>query len=458
MGKKRKGERSPSPMPVPDRPSQCHFFLKKKNRYCSLPAARERKYCGEHSVYEEGCVGRIPCPLDPKHTVDKLELERHLAVCNSRPKPRKPYFSENINVGRLPLVEGPREKSGKTARERLLELPPPAFQKLAEKIRQKIDKYVSKDIETVVLTHPVLRERLETTRDGKHALQQASLLGHLESAGLLQRGNAYVELGAGAGDVSHFVYKAVGDPCKLVLVDRRNYRRKMEVPLKNTSDAQTSILRVSMDIKDLDLTKMSEISGCQVVGISKHLCGVATDLGLRCLAPLINAQQRNLEQADDITPGTLRGILIALCCHQICKFGTYVGCSVPEIASEDGSRVFDLDADEFAMLCVLSTWAVCGPAVPPRNSTTEISEEKSDNEEGDDDEDHVNVGDDSGPDGEHWSGMTEDERQTFGRQCKRLLDAGRVLYLQMLGIKARLVHYVLPETSLENCALLAVID
>ena len=44
---------------------------------------------------------------------------------------------------------------------------------------------------------------------------------------------------------------------------------------------------------------------------------------------------------------------------------------------------------------------------------------------------------------------------TYFSQCKRLLDAGRVAYLQSLpGFDAKLVHYIGEEVSPENCMLL----
>ena len=48
------------------------------------------------------------------------------------------------------------------------------------------------------------------------------------------------------------------------------------------------------------------------------------------------------------------------------------------------------------------------------------------------------------------------EREDIGRQCKRLIDIGRMAYLEGLGFKPRLVYYVDRELSLENIALVAI--
>ena len=53
-------------------------------------------------------------------------------------------------------------------------------------------------------------------------------------------------------------------------------------------------------------------------------------------------------------------------------------------------------------------------------------------------------------------GLSRGERQTLGRLCKRLLDAGRAQWLRRAtGLNARLVYYCLEADSPENCLLLA---
>lgn len=73
--KRRKKEQRPQP-PPPTRPGQCHFFIKRKQRYCSLSARTATHFCGEHLALappevqaqafgSDGKRHRIPCPLDP---------------------------------------------------------------------------------------------------------------------------------------------------------------------------------------------------------------------------------------------------------------------------------------------------------------------------------------------------------------------------------------------------------
>ena len=53
-----------------------------------------------------------------------------------------------------------------------------------------------------------------------------------------------------------------------------------------------------------------------MIGVSKHLCGAATDLALRCLQTF---------SASGNAKGKIETILIALCCHHRCDWNIYVG-------------------------------------------------------------------------------------------------------------------------------------
>ena len=53
-------------------------------------------------------------------------------------------------------------------------------------------------------------------------------------------------------------------------------------------------------------------------------------------------------------------------------------------------------------------------------------------------------------------GLDVQQREDIGRQCKRLIDIGRLMYLERLGFKGHLVYYIDRELSLENVAMVAV--
>jgi tRNA:m4X modification enzyme len=52
--------------PLPTRECQCHFFVKRKRRYCTLKARKGKCFCGEHAIFEDHASEdpRVPCPLD----------------------------------------------------------------------------------------------------------------------------------------------------------------------------------------------------------------------------------------------------------------------------------------------------------------------------------------------------------------------------------------------------------
>lgn len=52
--------------------------------------------------------------------------------------------------------------------------------------------------------------------------------------------------------------------------------------------------------------------------------------------------------------------------------------------------------------------------------------------------------------------LTVEERKEIGCLCKRLIDHGRIEYLQQRGYKAALQYYTEPAVSLENVLLTAV--
>uniref|UniRef100_A0A8D0FSM3 tRNA:m(4)X modification enzyme TRM13 n=1 Tax=Strix occidentalis caurina TaxID=311401 RepID=A0A8D0FSM3_STROC len=89
-------------------PGRCAYFVERKKRFCKMIPAPGRRFCGEHGQQEqENDRKRIPCPLDPKHTVYEDQLQKHLKKCNSREKPKPVYFVQDINAGLKDVAEIP---------------------------------------------------------------------------------------------------------------------------------------------------------------------------------------------------------------------------------------------------------------------------------------------------------------------------------------------------------------
>ncbi|KAF9102582.1 tRNA:m(4)X modification enzyme TRM13 [Mortierella sp. GBA35] len=494
------------PPPVPNRPRQCHFLLLSKGKYCSLTTKLGFKFCGEHSMYEatanpsnESATGeepirkRIPCPFDPSHTAWEDDLKAHLFKCNARPKENPAQYSLDINLT-LPAPE--RQATGFEVSEStttgkseiLAKLSQEQLVALIKKIQDLHAKHVP-EIRTLILDHPALDERKKTVKNIKHAHQQASLLGHMKRLNMLNDpATCYVEFGAGRGELSNYLKIAVDDhgTAAFVLVDRTPPRNKFDSAILGLEAIKSLVKRHTMDIKDLVLAEVPElrmdVTATQreppvkellpekkdtlegqekegaakdensvpkeheyvekkpVVAISKHLCGGATDITLKCLT-----NYQKTEAGHTTLPSPVKGILIALCCHQLCQHYMY--------PNQEFLKEIDISPEEFVYLTRMSSWAVC-----VNQTKTDIVDGASTTEKqtiGGDDEHSIVADKELDQLGSNIS-LDFQGRERLGLQCKRLLDIGRVRYLKEHGYDAELVYYVDKETSLENLALMAV--
>ncbi|KAG0174001.1 tRNA:m(4)X modification enzyme TRM13 [Apophysomyces sp. BC1034] len=471
---KLKANATPQP-PPPNKPQQCHFWVARKRRYCSLPAKRTNRYCGEHLTEQQtqGEVGdslRVPCPYDPSHTVFAKDLETHMQTrCNSRPKGPESYHSLNINCT-LPLSKEELEfqqtqHSHKhmrsqpwIARVQLHELPTHELNELITKIQGAYEQQVP-DIKLEILTHETTQTARQAAKFRKHLDQQSSLIGHMAHSGMLKDKQAcFIEFGAGKGELSNHLKIALAEKngeATYVLIDRKNVRKKFDTVLQGQSSTRSTVQRILGDIKDLDLAKVEALldenkNKKKVIALSKHLCGSATDITLKCLMNYVEKEKK----AGNSSP--ISGIIIALCCHQLCRYEMYPN---TKYLNDIG-----LTKTDFDRLCKMSSWAICSRRQPETEATETIRGGASTNQLGteSDEEDldeHAHIVEEVGDADEttgHYSGRDHHDREKIGYQCKRVLDAGRVKYLQEHGFKVELLYYVDPSTSLENCALIAL--
>lgn len=74
-------EAGPNPLP-----GRCNFFVQRKMRHCRMVCLKDKQFCGEHmnETTTDGGRKRIPCPLDPKHTLFEEFLQSHLKKCNAK--------------------------------------------------------------------------------------------------------------------------------------------------------------------------------------------------------------------------------------------------------------------------------------------------------------------------------------------------------------------------------------
>ncbi|CAL8310185.1 unnamed protein product [Lota lota] len=433
---------------------RCGFFVERKRRFCKMIVGSGNLYCGEHANVENGnSRRRIQCPLDPKHTVFEERLAKHLQKCNSREKPKPVYYEQNINAGSgdEETLEDQVALGHRSKAELDFHL---------EKLKEAA-KALGEKLEDSVLSHPVLSEQIDNPNNGdsalKHLKQQASILGNMEEIGLLGPNICFVEFGAGKGKLSHWIHEAVKghqDP-HFLLVERSSTRFKVD---GKHQQADGTFERLQVDIQHLDLGRVPLLmkTGVPLVGVGKHLCGSATDLALRCLFERVSSgdgppSPPGLHPAppshEPAPPGLhpappglhpappsrmdVCGVAIALCCHHRCEWRPYVG---KQFFRENG-----LGASEFAAFQRMSSWATCDGC--PDEQSRDLAH---DGEVESADEDILN------------GVLSAEERGRVGRLCKRLIDQGRVHYLQSKGFITKLKYYTSTQITLENVLLTAV--
>ncbi|XP_061860374.1 tRNA:m(4)X modification enzyme TRM13 homolog isoform X3 [Colius striatus] len=460
-----------APQPQPGR---CGFFVQRKKRFCRMVAAAGRRFCGEHGPQEdENERKRIPCPLDPKHTVYEDQLQKHLRKCNSREKPKPVYFVQDINAGLKDVAETPGKRVPVSS------LSKEELENLIVKLR-KASNGLEHPLREQILSHQALQDALNDPKNGesasKHLKQQASILGNMEKLHLLGPGRCFVEFGAGRGKLSHWVAAALQnvENVHFLLVERATTRFKVDGKHKRRDSA---FERLQVDIQHLCLNKVPSLEKKKlpVVGVGKHLCGAATDLALRCLvesyaaccdgeseepapkrcrsaetevAPNTSADQ---ESRDDCKP--VAGIVIALCCHHKCDWTHYVG---REFFTSVG-----LGPVEFHYFQRMSSWATCGmreaPApAPARDEGEEETHDTADEQPGSEAESGSGALQGYGSGQADPQALSVEERKEIGQLCKLLIDHGRLQYLEQRGYRASLQRYTEPAVSLENVLLTAV--
>ncbi|KAE8981404.1 hypothetical protein PR003_g24562 [Phytophthora rubi] len=448
---------------------RCMFKVVRKNRYCNIARVPGSLFCGNHLPDNDAAVSkksqkfkaathrRVPCPVDASHTVYEFDLAKHVLVCNrvkdADTMKKLPYYDHNINSGTHcsdrssassdaadQEVAAEKEAEDKEHSEpsvqeqqgiidKLLAID---FADLRRRIEAAYDSCVG-ELALEKLYHKCCDQLFEEKKKAgasqsvlRHIEQQASIIGHMEQVKLLQdAGAAFVELGAGRGMLSLALAQMFPDSL-YVLIDRAHTRGKADRFIggdgkgEEAAKDSSTTLRAKIDIRHLNFAGMQEILNKPVVCMSKHLCGVATDLSLRAIVQTLPERESERvvspESAQSSVSSNFQGLAIALCCHHVCAWEDYVN---PAFFQSQGFM-----PEEFQLLTSMTSWTTCGMGL-------------------------------EGDAVKHILGISKDERAVLGRKCKRIIDAGRAAYLKQMKLNTRLVHYCDTKDSLENCLLLA---
>ncbi|XP_074894867.1 tRNA:m(4)X modification enzyme TRM13 homolog isoform X2 [Buteo buteo] len=423
-------------------PGRCAYFVERKKRFCKMTPAPGRRFCGEHGQQEEeNNRKRIPCPLDPKHTVYEDQLQKHLKKCNSREKPKPVYFVQDINAGLKDVAEIPEKQVP------ISSLSKEELENLIIKLK-KASNGLELCLKERILSHQALQEALNDPKNGesafKHLKQQASILGNMEKLHLLGPGRCFVEFGAGRGKLSHWVDVALQnvENVQFLLVERATTRFKVDGKHKRRDSV---FERLQVDIQHLCLNLalrclVESYTACcdgeDEQPAPKHSRTDMTEVAS-------NNSADNEGNKEDCKP--VAGIVIALCCHHKCDWTHYVG--------REFFKSVGLGPVEFHYFQRMSSWATCGL----RETTTKASTSEESEDQTNDMEEHEQTFSKTESGSDTLQGiLTVEERKEIGCLCKLLIDHGRIEYLQQRGYKAVLQYYIESAVSLENVLLTAV--
>ncbi|KAI8130048.1 hypothetical protein FF38_12542 [Lucilia cuprina] len=403
----------------------CAHFVKRKKRYCKMTVAKGKEYCGEHepAVKEDSNdtaldSERIACPLDGKHTVYKKNLRKHLKICNARPTDDQPeYIQKNVNAG----SDNDEPMQDELKNIKLNDLEDEEFYGVIDKVKKLYEKFVENKIQKLECHHKCMDEELAKEEYGKesrkHLVQAGALLGILEKEQQIGNSTSFVEFGAGKGQLAFYLAKLLEkkENSQVVLVDRMSLRHKKDNKIEDRSLVQ----RIRADIADFCIDKLSNLKNTEhCVAVSKHLCGGATDLTLRCI---IQAQEKFTDF-----------IMIALCCHHRCDWRSFVG--------KNFLKEHQISQRQFVIITKMVSWAICGTGMS-RERRKALEEQQLTVQE----VAEINAN----------QRLSLAERETIGFMCKRILDYARLVYLRKNGYEADLHYYVDREITLENVVLLA---
>lgn len=253
--------------------------------------------------------------MNPLHSIAPHDRERHLRKCNQRSIILGPFHRPNCNSG----AECDNHTDYPTI---LQDITDDELQQFITRMELLHDQFITEPLQTnphtsnCYLANVILDELGNRAR--KHLEQIGSLISQLVQLNLLQSNTCFIEMGAGRGQLSHELHACLKDNSTIdfVLIERDHQRYRFDA-YHRSEHSGPSFHRYRLDIRDLYLSHLPSIDdtqrSMQVVIISKHLCGGATDLALRCAVD----GQRNT--------GKVRAIVIALCCHHRLMWNEYVG-------------------------------------------------------------------------------------------------------------------------------------
>lgn len=480
--------------------TQCQFFMPHKRRFCGVAKVANSCFCGAHGseIDDQNATKRerIPCPVDPSHSIYKDKEEVHVKICNAAKQRRQmesePYFCYNCNSGNSGVAENTSDRTALSndiistnpidpdvLYSKILSLyaslgdqikvPPKAASSTELQAAQErfIEETVLKAVaagqssfkqvrhakqDSQIVLEMLRGNLLSLTSSGSLStdLSATSCSSHSATEGEDKRmrysasNTVYVELGAGRGVLGQSV-SSVSPSSRLVLVERSGQRRKADTQMRWSEGTQYGqFTRLKMDIRHIRLSGLPGLydhsAGTGTVAPKMASSSSATEKRLVVIAKHLCgvATDLALHSLKALPDGAAKGMSIATCCHHACIFDDYCG---REWLSEQG-----ISRDEFNLLKFWSGWAFALGSTRPAASDAAGPGEAEDDEHG------AQTQQNTCP---RPKNISREEMAACGAKIKRILDFGRLLYAQQqLGITdCRVVQYCEPHESPE-CFLL----
>lgn len=265
-------------------------------------------------------------------------MKRHLTKCNQRPIILGPFHRPNCN-------SGAEDENHDDYPNILQEISDAELKEFVIRLNDIHDRFVAQPVEihSKELNFHLANVKLDELghRARKHLEQIGSLIAQLVHFDLLHGHTCYVEMGAGRGQLSHELHACLKehDDVHFALIERDHQRYRYDAHHRLEKHGP-KFERYRLDIRDLFLSELSCLREIEppldVVVISKHLCGGATDLALRSST---DAQRIS---------GRIRAIVIALCCHHRLMWNEYVG--------KEFFRRIHLTPKDFSLIRTLTSW------------------------------------------------------------------------------------------------------
>ena len=482
---KKKGAARPPPQE-----GRCCMWLENRHRYCHMQRTRGSLYCKPHTPDS----ARIPCPLDPHHTVLPQDLEKHLKRCPGTKLSRAcdlPCFSKGCNAGSDTEDEEPssperkrarpatatsagkeddeenedEEEARKRAEAGIAEAEPEAVRALVAKVEAGYAKacevIAGVEVASVEQLHCEACDRFDTECSPKHAAQHTSILAHMQREGMLRRGAVFLELGAGTARMSQLISLCLA-PEEVVEkarppqhqpkqpAEEENKKAVQPPPQKEQAAPEVKERFVLVDRGRFRHKAERMHSFCNPHHVFERVLIDIRDLDLSRMetfraAPAMVAYGKHLcGAATDLALRCINswfggssdgkafcGVAIALCCFHSCDWRSYT--------NKEWLRSLGFTRSEFTLLRSLCSWNTTNYPMATTAAATSATPAQA-----------------SAATSAGTHGYTPCEKRRLGMHARHILAAGRVLYMRQHGFQTKVVTYVPESVSPENLLLLAV--